>query len=159
MKNPYHTVLAASIAWSTALVPSAAADELYRAPKPGTHTRWISPENPTGAKGAGGRLNRGAKGMAFIVVKPGETAVLADIPGAGIIHRMWLSGTIPRNPDATGVTLEVESTANLADPASWTTAGVEILTHTPDLLVVRDSQPGPHRFYRLRATRNTHPEP
>ena len=67
--------------------------------------------------------------------------------------------TIPRDPDATGVTLEVESTANLADPASWTTAGVEILTHTPDLLVVRDSQPGPHRFFRLRATRNTQPEP
>jgi hypothetical protein len=67
--------------------------------------------------------------------------------------------TIPRNPDATDVTLEVESTSNLADPASWTTAGVEILTQTPGLLVVRDSQPGPHRFFRLRASRNTQPEP
>ena len=81
-----------------ALSVSAAVD-LYRAPDSGTHTRWISPENPTGAKGAGGRLNRGAKGMAFIVVPPGETATLADIPGAGIIHRMWLSGTIPRNEE------------------------------------------------------------
>nr|MCU0781335.1 glycoside hydrolase family 26 protein [Akkermansiaceae bacterium] len=67
--------------------------------------------------------------------------------------------TIPRDPAATGVTLEVESTANLADPASWTTAGVEILTDTPDLLIVRDSQPGPRRFFRLRATRNMPPVP
>ena len=29
--------------------------------------------------------------------KAGETAVLADLAGAGIIQRMWLSGTIPRN--------------------------------------------------------------
>ena len=62
-------------------------------------TRWISPENPTGAPGAGGHTNRGAKGRAFIDVSPGETAVLADITGAGIIHRMWLSGTIPRNEE------------------------------------------------------------
>jgi hypothetical protein len=37
--------------------------------------------------------------MAFIVVQPGETAVLADIQGAGVLHRMWLSGTIPRNEE------------------------------------------------------------
>ena len=81
-----------------ALSVSAAVD-LYRAPDSGTHTRWISPENPTGARGAGGKANRGAKGAAFIVVAPGETAVLADLKGAGIIHRMWLSGTIPRNEE------------------------------------------------------------
>lgn len=81
--------------------PSGAASgaALYEAAPPGTHTRWVSPENPTGGKGAGGRLNRGAKGMAFIVVAPGETAVLADLKGAGIIHRIWLSGTIPRNAE------------------------------------------------------------
>lgn len=73
--------------------------DLYRAPAPGTHTRWISPENPMGAKGAGGQANRGAKGMAFIVVPPGETAVLANLQGAGIIHRMWMSGTPPRSPE------------------------------------------------------------
>lgn len=73
--------------------------ELYQAPPAGTETRWVSPENPAGAKGAGGISNQGAKGAAFIVVKPGETAVLADLRGAGIIHRMWLSGTIPRNEE------------------------------------------------------------
>lgn len=75
------------------------AAELYEAPSPDTHTRWVSPENPTGEKGAAGRSNRGAKGMAFITVPAGETAVLADLKGAGIIRRMWLSGTIPRNPE------------------------------------------------------------
>ncbi|MHB1308056.1 MAG: glycoside hydrolase family 172 protein [Limisphaerales bacterium] len=88
-----------ALIFAASLLPLARSGEFYQAPKPGTHTRWVSPENPTGAKGAGGQLNRGAKGMAFIVVKPGETAVLADLPGAGIIHRMWLSGTIPRNEE------------------------------------------------------------
>ncbi len=74
-------------------------DSLYRAPADGTHTRWVSPENPSGGKGQGGKTNRGAKGAAFIVVKPGETAVLADIRGAGVIRRIWLSGTIPRNEE------------------------------------------------------------
>lgn len=79
--------------------PAQNANELYKAPDPETHTRWISPENPTGAKGAGGKANRGAKGAAFVVIAPGETAVLADIKGAGIIRRMWMSGTPPRTPE------------------------------------------------------------
>lgn len=61
-------------------------------------TRWVSPENPTGAKGAGGKSNKGAKGNAFIVVKPGATAVMADVKGSGVIRRIWISGTLPRNP-------------------------------------------------------------
>jgi hypothetical protein len=93
------TALAAGFASCAPFLCVANAEELYQAPKPGTHTRWVSPENPTGAKGAGGQSNRGAKGMAFIVVQPGETAMLADIKGAGIINRMWLSGTIPRNEE------------------------------------------------------------
>lgn len=79
--------------------PMVSAEQLYQAPPPGTETRWVSPENPTGARGAGGTVNRGAKGMAFIDIAPGATAVLADLHGAGIIRRMWLSGTIPRNED------------------------------------------------------------
>lgn len=96
--HPLHRPLS-GLALAAVLLLPAGAGELYTAPKPGTHTRWISPENPTGAKGAGGQLNRGAKGMAFIVVNPGETATLADIRGAGIIHRLWLSGTIPRHEE------------------------------------------------------------
>ena len=99
MKTKLVTCLRTTFALAGGLLPAVMAGELYKAPAPGTHTRWISPENPTGAKGAGGLANKGAKGAAFIVVAPGETAVLADIKGAGIIQRMWLSGTIPRNEE------------------------------------------------------------
>jgi hypothetical protein len=92
-----------SLSWSLALavclLSNVSASELYHAPPADTHTRWISPENPTGAEGAGGASNRGAKGMAFLVIAPGEAAGLADIQGAGILRRMWLSGTIPRNEE------------------------------------------------------------
>ncbi len=54
-------------------------------------SRWSSPENPKGEKGAGGSANRGAKGSAFIRVKPGEEATLMDVEGSGVIHRMWLT--------------------------------------------------------------------
>ena len=69
--------------------------ELYKAPAPSTQTRWVSPENPAAGKGLGGVANKGAKGSAFFTLKAGEKLVLADIKGAGIINRMWLSGTIP----------------------------------------------------------------
>ena len=70
------------------------AQELYTAPKKNTVTRWISPENPTGEKGKGGLTNKGAKGNAFYIVQPGETQDLLDIEGAGIIQRMWMSGSV-----------------------------------------------------------------
>ena len=55
----------------------------------------VSPENPTGEKGRGGmavtgsasgaarELGQGWKVNPFLVVQPGETAVLADIRGQG----------------------------------------------------------------------------
>jgi hypothetical protein len=73
--------------------------ELYTAPNPGVKTRWISPENPTGAKGQAGLTNKGAKGNAFYIIQPGETKTLMDVKGAGIIQRMWMSGTIARNAE------------------------------------------------------------
>jgi hypothetical protein len=78
---------------------NAISQELYQAPAPQTNTRWISPENPTGGKGLGGKTNKEAKGSAFYTLKSGEQLVLMDVKGAGIIHRMWLSGTIPRNAE------------------------------------------------------------
>ena len=78
---------------------SSISQELYKAPSPTTETRWISPENPTGGKGIGGKSNKAAKGSAFFTVKAGEKLVLMDVKGAGIIHRMWLSGTIPRSEE------------------------------------------------------------
>lgn len=68
---------------------AAAAQELfeYRPLKP----RWISPENPTGAAGEGGRENRGAKGHPFDTLPAGQSLVLGEIKGAGVIRRMWIT--------------------------------------------------------------------
>ena len=70
--------------------PVAASDDLYRY-KPGEQTRWSSPENVRGAKGAGAIENRGAKGHAFDTIPVGATHVLADIAGAGVIDRIWMT--------------------------------------------------------------------
>ena len=66
------------------------AQELYTHPK-NIITGWTSFENPSGAKGSGGKENKGAKGHANDFIKPGETKVLLDISGAGIIQRMWMT--------------------------------------------------------------------
>ncbi|WP_324670902.1 glycoside hydrolase family 172 protein [Hymenobacter sp. GOD-10R] len=68
-------------------------------------TRSISPENFTGAKGQGGRattgtgqnasrdLGLGWKVSPSIIIKPGQTAVVAEIDGAGAIQHIWLTPT------------------------------------------------------------------
>jgi len=75
------------------------AQDLFTAPDPDVKTRWISPENPTGEKGKAGLTNKGAKGNAFYIVQPGATQTLMDVQGAGIVQRMWMSGTIAKNPE------------------------------------------------------------
>jgi len=72
---------------------------LFTAPPEGTQTRWASPENPNGDPGEGGKTNQGAKGNAFYTIAPGARQVLLDYQGAGVINRMWMSGTIARNPE------------------------------------------------------------
>jgi hypothetical protein len=75
--------------------------------QPREQTRWISPENPTGAKGAGARENAGAKGHAFDTIAVGKSHVVADIRGSGIIDRMWMT-IEDRAPDALrGLKLEI----------------------------------------------------
>jgi len=64
--------------------------EIYQIQR-NTQTRWISPENPQGEKGGGGKTNKGAKGHACDFIKPGETKVLFDVQGCGIIHRIWMT--------------------------------------------------------------------
>jgi hypothetical protein len=54
-------------------------------------TRWASFENRSGSKGAGALTNKGVKGSAFERLEEGETVVLMDAQGSGIIHRMWLT--------------------------------------------------------------------
>jgi hypothetical protein len=74
-------------------------DAMYAPVPSGVETRWISPENPAGEKAMGGKTNKGAKGNAFYIIQPGETKVLMDVKGSGIIQRIWMSGTIGRNKE------------------------------------------------------------
>ena len=70
-------------------------------------TRWVSPENPMGLKGAGARENKGAKGHAFETIPVGKSHVLADIRGAGTIDRIWMT-IEDRSPEALrGLKLDV----------------------------------------------------
>jgi hypothetical protein len=73
----------------------------------GSEPRWVSPENPAGAKGAGARENQGAKGHAFETIPVGRSHMLADIKGAGTIDRMWIT-IEDRSPEALrGLKLEI----------------------------------------------------
>lgn len=74
---------------SLSLPSSARAQELYQY-QPIT-PRWISPENRTGTPGGGGVENGGAKGHPYETLKAGGTLVLADVQGAGIIRRIWIT--------------------------------------------------------------------
>ncbi|MEA3053148.1 MAG: hypothetical protein QOG72_2051 [Sphingomonadales bacterium] len=84
------------------LIASASAapaqEELYRY-RAGEEPRWVSPENPIGARGTGGLENRGAKGHAFETIPAGGAQVLADIRGAGTIDRIWMT-IEDRSPEA-----------------------------------------------------------
>jgi Protein of unknown function (DUF2961) len=80
----------------TALIATSAAAQTSDRPalyqfQPDSDPRWASPENPTAARGAGGRENKGAKGHAFETIPAGRSHVLADIDGPGIIDRMWIT--------------------------------------------------------------------
>ncbi len=59
---------------------------------------WNSFENPSSEKGAGGTENKGAKGHPYDHLKAGESKVLLDIDGPGIITRMWFT-IIDRSPN------------------------------------------------------------
>ncbi len=54
-------------------------------------SRWVSFENRTGAKGNGGKENKGGKGRPFDYLRPGKSFVVADIDGPGTIRRMWFT--------------------------------------------------------------------
>lgn len=89
---------AAALSVFVLLATLARAEPLHTMPEQ-TETRWITFENPTGAKGAGGRMNRGGKGAAFKPVGAGETIVLMDHAGSGTVRHMWF--TLPdRDPES-----------------------------------------------------------
>ena len=53
-----------------------------------------SAENPTGARSGGGRGGDCTKLRPNITIHPGETAVLVDMDGPGIIQHMWFTGYV-----------------------------------------------------------------
>lgn len=55
-------------------------------------TVWANPENPTGKKGGAATANNGRKGAPCLRnFKPGETRVLAEAEGPGIIRHIWIT--------------------------------------------------------------------
>jgi Protein of unknown function (DUF2961) len=67
------------------------AQNMYEMPT-GVETRWVSGENPTGAKGKGGQANSGRKGAATVPIKAGTSRVLAETTGtSGTIRRIWMT--------------------------------------------------------------------
>lgn len=59
----------------------------------GIETRWFSPENPVGERGAGGITNRGRKGRPSLSLAAGETETLVFLPPrfSGTLRRVWLT--------------------------------------------------------------------
>lgn len=58
----------------------------------GISTRWANAENVTGAKGAAAQSLRGRKGSPCLRnLKPGETRILAQAEGGGIIRHIWIT--------------------------------------------------------------------
>lgn len=108
MSRPFAIVIAALGLFGAQAAPAQpeAAAPLYRF-QADARSRWVSPENPTGAPGAGGRENRGAKGHAFETIPIGGSHILADIQGAGTIDRIWMT-IEDRSPEALrGLKLEI----------------------------------------------------
>jgi hypothetical protein len=60
--------------------------------------RWSSFENITAEKGKGGMENNGAKGHPSDGVEVGETEVLLNVKGQGIINRIWIT-IMDRSPE------------------------------------------------------------
>lgn len=62
---------------------------LFTKPK-GVQSRWASPENWTGEKGAAGQLGGGRKGSAWFALPAGEQRTLAEVVGSsGTVRRIW----------------------------------------------------------------------
>ena len=66
-------------------------EAIYTCPRD-VHTRWASPENWGGEKGAAAQENGGRKGSANFTLPAGEARVLAEVAGtSGMIRRIWVT--------------------------------------------------------------------
>jgi hypothetical protein len=48
-------------------------------------------ENPSGARGSGGKAHEGRKGAPNRRVASGERVVLADLSGPGVVRHLWMT--------------------------------------------------------------------
>lgn len=102
MKQPQTIGLAVAFYISTLFI-TAAFDPVHTPYvfESGIKSRSISFENPTGAKGEGGKaasnLGVGRKGSPSKTISPGETVTLCDIKGSGTIRHIWI--TMNYEPD------------------------------------------------------------
>ncbi len=74
-------------------------EKVYKAAPESVQTRWISSENKKGEKGKGGMTNKGAKGDAFSMIGPGDTLVIFDQKGPGIITKIWSANSFGWNKE------------------------------------------------------------
>ena len=114
-----HRLLAPLLILSCA---TAGAQDLFRFPKD-TGTVWVSFENPKGGRGAGGQENRGAKGHPAEDMAPGETKVLLNFEGAGIVNRIWI--TVSERSPAALRSLRLEMTWDGADRPAVSATSLE----------------------------------
>lgn len=75
-------------------------NDLYRAAPEGVQTRWASAENVNAEKGKGGMTNKGAKGDAYTLIAPGESKVIFDQKGAGMITKIWSANSVVWNAES-----------------------------------------------------------
>ncbi|HWB28327.1 MAG TPA: glycoside hydrolase family 172 protein [Chitinophagaceae bacterium] len=68
-----------------------AQNKLYEFDNNALSSRWSSPENLNGNKGAGGAENNTAKGHAFDAIEAGATKSLLNVQGTGVINRIWIT--------------------------------------------------------------------
>jgi len=74
---------------------------------PELDSRAATFENPSGARGAGGRAAGGRKGAPSRTLAAGETVTLADLEGPGTIRHLWCAVTPMAPEQARGLRLEV----------------------------------------------------
>src|SRR4051812_9322071 len=79
-------------------------------------SRAVSFENPTGARGAGGRAHGGRKGAPSRLVRAGESVELCDLAGPGTVRHIWC--TVPPAPPEVMRALVLEAFYDDADEAS-----------------------------------------
>lgn len=94
--------LAATPSAPRAAEPGAAPDEPFNLPA-GISSRSVTPENPRGEAGAGGRaagqLGPGRKGRPFVDIDPGQTYEICDVAGPGVVRNLWATMRVQQGSD------------------------------------------------------------